>query len=455
MKKYLLAGLVGLSVLSACDSKNEMWGPDAPGANQGTLQLQLKNNAASVSQPKQVASRADYVASDNGNKLGVFAAEEVNVQNYTLTLSDSDGASVKSGLVSALGGNNGLIPFSNLANGQYNVVAQNYDGSQVNVSTRPWFRGATSLSILPGKTTEATVTCRLQNIETKVILSESFKLAFQDDYTVTIDNGENAVQIINKDNIQNKYYFAVPTQKDHITVSVKATTVPKAGKESNTITRTYTVKKPADAEGNSFLAAGDALLINLTEDGSMLSHIDFGMTVDFSFAEQEEIFTISTDQITYDESQAGGEEPSNPTEPSGEAITFTGLPAAYTNPHTSGQQVVVNMTVPAGIKNINVTIQSTNENFASTIRGLGMGQTFDLVNPGDLYDLLSDPFDEGLSGLGLRGKDPIEGLTSYTFDVTGFMGLLPVYGANVATFSIEVVDRNGARKSGDLVVTIR
>lgn len=456
MKKYLLAGLVGLSVLSACDSKNEMWGPDAPGANQGTLQLQLKNNAASVSQPKQVASRADYVASDNGNKLGVFAAEEVNVQNYTLTLSDSDGASVKSGLVSALGGNNGLISFSNLANGQYNVVAQNYDGSQVNVSTRPWFRGATSLSILPGKTTEATVTCRLQNIETQVVLSESFKLAFRDDYTVTIDNGESAVQIINKDNIQNKYYFAVPTQKDYITVSVKATTVPKAGKESNTITRTYTVRKPADAEGNnSYLAAGDALLINLTEDGSMLSHIDFGMTVDFSFAEQEEIFTISTDQITYDESQAGGEEPSNPTEPSGEAITFTGLPAAYTNPHTSGQQVVVNMTVPAGIKNINVTIRSTNENFASTIQGLGMGQTFDLVNPGDLYDLLSDPFDEGLSGLGLRGKDPIEGLTSYTFDVTGFMKLLPVYGANVATFSIEVVDRNGERKSGDLVVTIQ
>lgn len=145
MKKYLLAGLVGLSVLSACDSKNEIWGPDAPGANQGTLQLQLKNNAASASQPKQVASRADYVASDNGNKLGVFAAEEVNVQNYTLTLSDSDGASVKSGLVSALGGNNGLISFSNLANGQYNVVAQNYDGSQVNVSTRPWFRDRKSV----------------------------------------------------------------------------------------------------------------------------------------------------------------------------------------------------------------------------------------------------------------------------------------------------------------------
>lgn len=450
MKKFLLAGLAAAFALSACDNNKEIWGNDDPNAKQGTLQLQLKNNAAS-------ATRADNVATDNGTKLGVFAAEELNVQNYTLSLTDSEGAVAKSGLVSDLGGNNGLVTLSNLANGQYIVAAQNYDGSQVNVSTRPWFRGATTFSILPGKTTEATVTCRLQNIETKVVLSESFKQAFKDDYTITIDNGESAVQVINKDNIQNKYYFAVPSQKDYMTVSVKASTVATTEKPSNTISRTYTVKKPADAEGNSYLAAGDALLINLTEDGSMLSYIDFNMTVDFSFAEQEEIFTISTDKITYDESQASDddEEEDDPTVPT-EAITLTGLPAAYTNPHQTGETVVVNMVVPAGIKSINVTIKSTNANFAATIESLGMGQTFDLVNPGeDLYELLSEPFDESLSGLGLRGKEDITGLKNYTFDVTGFMGLLPVYGANVATFSIEVVDMNGERKSGDLVVTIQ
>lgn len=449
MKKYLLAGLAAAFALSACDNNKEIWGNDKPDAKNGVLQLQLKNNAAST-------TRADNVATDNGTKLGVFAAEELNVQNYTLSLTDSEGAVAKSGLVSDLGGNNGLLTLSNLANGQYSVAAQNYDGSQVNVSTRPWFRGATSLSILPGKTTVAKVTCRLQNIETKVVLSESFKQAFKDDYTVTIDNGESAVQVINKDNIQNKYYFAVPTQKDYMTVSVKASTVATAEKPSNTISRTYTVKKPVDAEGNSYLAAGDALLINLTEDGSMLSYIDFNMTVDFSFAKQEEIFTISTDKITYDESQAGDDEdPSDPSVPSQptEAITLTGLPAAYTNPGSTGQNVVVKMDVPAGIKSIFITIRTTNASFAEAIKGFGLSETFDLVNPGELYDLLSKPFDQ--DGLGLRSKESIEGLKTYTFDVTTFMGLLPGFGNNVATFSIEVVDMNGQRKSGDLVVTIQ
>ncbi len=444
-KVYTLAAILTGALTLTCCNNEDMWGDDAPGAKQGQLELQLKNNA-----PVKT-TRADVEAEDNGDKLGVFDAAEVDVQNYTLAITNAEGQTVTEGKISELGGNNGNLTIVDITEGVINVAAENYDGSNVNVSARPWFRGTAAGSILPGKTTEMNVSCKLQNIEVKIAIAQSFQDNFKDDYSITVDNGSGAIQTYTKDNVKTKYYFAVPDNKTAINVSVKATT-----KEDLFIQRNYTVTKPTDADGNNILAKGDAFIINVKDDDSMLSYINFGITVDFRFAEQEEIFTIPTTNITYDESLGGGGEGGEvtPDQPGDEPITFTGLPASYTNPSANGQNVEVNMNVKNGIKNLFVTITSNVPGFTSTIEGLGLGGTFDLANPGDLEYVLTHSLDSG-EGIGLlQPGEVISGKTSYTFNVTEFMGLIPLYGDGEHNFKIEVVDNAGNRKSGDLVVTI-
>lgn len=434
MKKfiYTLCTFTLAASFTSCEMKDELWGDRAQSEKIGRLEVNVTNKAT-------ISTETRAAADDNGLKPGVFPAEEVDVNNYTLKVFDQENeeTEVTSGLISDLG-SNGKVTLA-LKEGNYTVKAYNYDGSNVNVSTRPYFLGTSTLSILPGKTTSTAVSCKLQNIEVAISLDQSFKSSFQRDYEITVDNGAGAIQTFTADNIGTKYYFMVPEDKNSITVSVKANTV----EDDQFIQRTYTVTKPDDAEGDNTLAGGDAFIINLTEDGSTSSYIDFGMTVDFSFAEQEEVIEIPAENITFDENSGGGETP-EPTD----AITFIGLPAEYTNPATNGDEVKVTMNATNGIKNIFVNISSENAGFNEMLSGLNFDKEFDLVNPsaevkGNLIEL--GLIQEGVS---------IEGKTTYIFDVTGFMGPLEMASSGLNTFSIRVVDLKDNEASGDLRITV-
>lgn len=424
MKKfiYTLCTFTLAASFTSCEMKDELWGDRAQSEKIGRLEVNVTNKAT-------ISTETRAAADDNGLKPGVFPAEEVDVNNYTLKVFDQENGEteVTSGLISDLG-SNGKVTLA-LEEGSYTVKAYNYDGSNVNVSTRPYFLGTSTLSILPGKTTSTAVNCKLQNIEVAISLDQSFKSSFQSDYEITVDNGAGAIQTFTADNIGTKYYFMVPENKNSITVSVKANTI----EGDQFIQRTYTVTKPEDAEGNNTLAGGDAFIINLTEDGSTSSYIDFGMTVDFSFAEQEEVIEIPAENIT-----------SEPTDP----ITFIGLPAEYTNPATNGDEVKVTMNATNGIKNIFVNISSENAGFNEMLSGLNFDKEFDLVNP-------SAEVKGNLIGLGLIQEGvSIEGKTTYIFDVTGFMEPLEKTSSGLNTFSIRVVDLKDNEASGDLRITV-
>lgn len=431
-----------LAGFSSCELKEELWGKGSS-ATSGQLQVALSNNS-----PVNEVTRAE--STDNGLKPGVFDKAEVDVNNYILDIVDqASGQVTKHGKVTDMGANNGNVTLT-LEEGTYVAKAYNYDGADVSVSTRPYFMGTREFQILPGKTTNAPIVCKLQNIEVMISLAQSFTDSFKDDYSITVDNGAGAIQVFTKDNISTKYYYAVPENKNAIKVSVKATTKATEAAAEQNIVRSYTVTKPADAEGNTNLAAGDAFIINLKEDGSMLSYVDFSLSVDFSFADQEEIISIPTENIVFND-KGGGDEP---TPPAGDAITFTGLPAEYENPGDKGQSVVVDMKVDKGIKNLFVTISSDNDSFFGTLEGLGLDKEFDLANPGDLEYVLTHSLESG-EGIGLlKEGEVVAGKTAYTFDVTTFMGLLGLYGNSVNTFSIRVVDAEGNEKAGDLKVTI-
>ena len=66
------------------------------------------------------------------------------------------------------------------------------------------------------------------------------------------------------------------------------------------------------------------------------------------------------------------------------------------------------MKAPAGIRNLLVTITSDSNEFIGLISQMGLGETFDLANPGDLEDKLGGSLEDG-SGIGLIDpNDPIK-----------------------------------------------
>lgn len=339
-----------------------------------------------------------------------------------------------------------------LAIGKYRVVAYNYDGSNVYASERPWFKGETEFEILAGKTTKVNTICKLQNIAVTIGFTDNFKKQFQDDYAITVTNGDAGVKVFEKEHLGKTFYFKVPEKKNSVQLTVKATTT------TNTqIAQNYTVTKPADAEGNSNLLAGDEFTVNIDagDEPSVdpTTRIELNITVDLTMNETGVTIEIPTENIVF---EGGGSttdpDVPDPDVPGKDGITVTGLGETYTLPLAEGQKVLVDISAPQGIDKLLVKIESDNEAFMGTLDGLGLAEEFDIANPGDLFYVLSNSL-ESSEGIGLIDpNDPILGKTSYQFDVTDFMTLLSLYGSSTNTFTLTIEDGVSEPVSGTLTV---
>ncbi|MDE6086457.1 MAG: hypothetical protein K2G40_08680, partial [Muribaculaceae bacterium] len=94
---------------------------------------------------------------------------------------------------------------------------------------------------------------------------------------------------------------------------------------------------------------------------------------------------------------------------------------------------IVNITCPEGIKNLNVTIESTNQNFLASAGEL-MPLSFDLAHPGEAG--------AGLASVGLPVEDQVIGKNDIEFNITKLVPLLGKFPGE-HTFSLEVVDKKG------------
>ena len=381
--KYIIMGCLSLMLgFSSCEMKDELLGEKGQGTEMGTLEVDL---SAVYTNGEIVVGRANNTATDNGEINGSFSEEDTNTDNYTLIITNTETqAEVERGLVKDLKGENGTLSFP-LEAGKYNVTAYNYDGANVNVSTRPYFEGSTDFTIEGGKGASVPLTCELACVEVALHLTEDFNLAFKDDYSIMVDNGDGASNPFTKDNISTKYYFKTPANKNSLTVSVKATST-----DGNPIDMSYTVQKPGDAEGNlANLENGDAFLINLTEAGATDSYVQIGIHVDLTFTQDGSSFEIPFENITGEDitvtPPSGGGSTGGGDTPSG-GITFTGLPATYNctkeDATIQGLQDVVIKVSPTstGIKSLNVTISGAIVPFLNIPGVMVIPTSFDVCN---------------------------------------------------------------------------
>lgn len=440
MKRYKsLIWLLGLIVgLSSCELRDELLGKGGVGENAGTLELDLASIYNGVT-----LSRANETV-DGGTTTGSFNEEDVNVDNYTLVVTNTETQEeVARGKVSELKNESGKVVLP-LSEGSYSVAAYNYEGENVTVSERPYFKGEQTFSVKKGISTSVDLTCKLECIEVSIGLTASFEEAFKDDYTVVVDNGDGASQVFDKNSIGKKYYYQTPEHQSSLNASIKATSV-----EGNFVELKATIQKPADAEGGqSDLEGGDSFEINLTEEGSTESSISIGITVDLTFTEVGETIEIPVGNIIYDGPEnpgEGGEEPEA-------SITFEGLPATYTC--TNGDDTIeglqdVRILAPNGIKHLNVTISGE---IASMLGMVGLPETFDICN-------MDDDLKEKIIGLGLVTDEEYIQLhagtcTDFTFKLEGLLVLIPqVVASGSSTFNLAVSDGINT-KDGDITVIV-
>lgn len=441
MKKYKsLIWLLGLIVsLSSCEMRDELLGKGGAGENAGTLELDL----ASIYNGVTISRAGETV--DGGTTTGSFNEEDVNVDNYTLVVTNTETQEEAArGKVSELKNENGKVVLS-LGEGSYAVTAYNYEGENVTVSERPYFKGEQTFSVKKGIATNVDLTCKLACVEVSIGLTSSFEEAFKDDYSVIVDNRDGATQIFDKSSLGKKYYFQVPERQNSLNASIKATSV-----EGNFIELKATIQKPSDAEGSeSYLAGGDSFNIQLTEDGSTDSYISIGIIVDLTFTEVGETIKIPVDNIIYEgpdtPGEGGGEEPEA-------SITFEGLPATYTCTH--GNDTIaglqdVHILAPNGIKHLNVTISGE---IAAMLGMVGLPETFDICN-------MDDNLKEKIIGLGLVTEEEYIQLhagtcTDFTFKLGGLLVLIPqVVTSGSSTFNLAVSDGVNT-KNGDITVIV-
>lgn len=419
--------------------RDELLGKGGAGENAGTLELDLASIYNGVT-----LSRANETV-DGGTTTGSFNEEDVNVDNYTLIVTNTETQEEAArGKVSELKNENGKVVLP-LGEGSYAVTAYNYEGENVTVSERPYFKGEQTFSVKKGIATNVDLTCKLACIEVSIGLTSSFEEAFKDDYSVVVDNGDGASQVFDKNSIGKKYYYQTPDHQSCLNASIKATSV-----EGNFVELKATIQKPADAEGGeSDLEGGDSFEIKLTEEGSTESSVSIGITVDLTFTEVGETIEIPVGNIIYEgpdtPGEGGGEEPEA-------SITFEGLPATYTCTH--GNDTIaglqdVHILAPNGIKNLNVTISGE---IAALLGMVSLPETFDICN-------MDDDLKGKIVGLGLVTEEEYIQLhagtcTDFTFKLGGLLVLIPqVVTSGTSTFNLAVSD-GVSTKDGDITVIV-
>lgn len=452
MKKYKsLIWLLGLIVgLSSCEMRDELLGKGGAGENAGTLELDLTSiyNGVTISRAGETV--------DGGTTTGSFNEEDVNVDNYTLIVTNTETQEEAArGKVSELKNENGKVVLP-LGEGSYAVTAYNYEGENVTVSERPYFKGEQTFSVKKGIATNVDLTCKLACVEVSIGLTSSFEEAFKDDYSVIVDNRDGATQIFDKSSLGKKYYFQVPERQNSLNASIKVTSV-----EGNYIELKATIQKPSDAEGSeSYLAGGDSFNIQLTEEGSTDSYISIGITVDLTFTEVGETIEIPVGNIIYEGPDTPGEGGEGDDEPTTGTLSVTGIPETYNlslaELMESGEMptIKVDMASENGIKSLVVSIESDNDVFPVLLAGMDLDKPFDLCNLEDRPNAKKE-----LIGLPLITEETYNQLhsgtmTQYTFDVTSLVALLPGQGLmGTHKFTLTISDGNET-KEGTLTVNV-
>lgn len=386
---YAVLALIALC-LSSCEMKNELEGKYNLKNDEGLLTLDLVNKTQATP-----STKAESTSLTDELDVNTYKVEIVDNATEAVVRSFASYAKLKEALPL-------VVPVGN-----YKIVAKS--GVLQDASRTPYFEGSSSIEVKQGMESKAEVLCKSATVKVSLNVSDEFLSMFADDYVFTVSNGIGGVIYVKKEDL-GSIYLSIPNGATSIKIVAKVTEK-ETGRDIETI---YTVTKP-DEEG---LEGGDSFNVTVkpVEEGEDPEDPDvtpsdpkLGIQLDIDLTMDETGITVKVPTELIEESKP--EEPDQPTEPDQPAEDGPEIIGAdevvevdTNNPPT----VQVTMKAPAGIRNLLVTITSDSNEFIGLISQMGLGETFDLANPGDLEDKLGGSLEDG-SGIGLIDpNDPIK-----------------------------------------------
>ena len=100
-----------------------------------------------------------------------------------------------------------------------------------------------------------------------------------------------------------------------------------------------------------------------------------------------------------------------------------------------GLDARIRVTAPAGIRSFAVRIVSEKVLTPEVLESVGLRSEFDLTHPADLQEMLE--------ALGFPTGDAVTDRSEVSFDITQFMGLIPLLGSGDSDFVLTVIDNEG------------
>lgn len=412
---------VAILGLASCEMKNELTGSLVSKEDTGALEL-----GVSVKQPVS-QTRATEVATNNFPvTIQGTSAEVTDVVKEYATVDE-----VPSSIT---------VPV-----GQYTVTSHT-PGTLEKKMENPYYSGSTNITVSKGITSEVDVVCRMANSRIQMKYGNDFKEAFSS-WTITIDDGtETALAYTESDLNPAPIYWHFGDNITAITVNIKAVTT-----KGNTVTERRVFQKKDAAEqyeevGDAF-TGGDALEINMgTVESSTGELTGITITANITFENESESVEIPT--TNPDEGGDSGTEPPtgdgiNITEPAGNSFLTDGVD--INNGAFPDKEIKILMSVPDGIQNLYVKVETTNSVFEGMVAGMGLTAENGL-------DLTSqEAIDQALGNL---FPLPEAGQTNYSFTLSETLLYLLKDFDGEHQFMLTVIDKNNQQASATLTVRV-
>lgn len=425
------AGLSLCAILASCEMKNEIFGNDNIPSETGWVELGVKvNNKTNVVVTRETIQGEEV---DPADFPVVFA---LNNSDYTKEFSTYEDLLEEEKVE---------LPVGNY------IVSSHTPGTLTKRMDHPYYSGEENLTVSKDITSDATVTCTMQNSRILLTYDNTFTSKFKT-WTITIDDGTNNILKYTEadgTNLQAVYWLF---EKDctAIKINISATTASGA-----TVTESRTITKPDDATTDSWVG-GDALTITMVpgpdeETPTGVSGIIINVNAFFETEKNEtvDVPVEGEDTETPTDPDEGGDT-TDPDEGEGDNTpatpTLSGEYLGKTVSYDKGSgepfpEVSVEMTVPGKIEKVMIKATCSDPLLAGILADIGFMNEPDGV---DLVTTTDDTLTELL-------KLPNHGSSSYTFEL-GALGNMLTVGQH--TFTVKVIDQNSKEVTGTLSFNI-
>lgn len=408
MKKYFLLATMAMMMLACAENGEDPKPGPVPDKNQGQLSLSVNKSGS-----------FEIVLSSDMQR-----AANVDVTQFKVEIYDAANHLVKSWEQAAQ-----MPELQNLNVGTYKIVAYNAQLQPV-AFENPYYYGEKSFEIAVGKITPVDLTCKLGNMMVSVNYSENFLAFYGDDYKVIIENDSYILpgdpQLI---------FLPGDLRPGYAKVAPFKITIKAGGK---TQVRTIETVRAQDHH---------IIAVDVKPIGNASVHITIDNTTNNN---DIGIIVPGDDEDLGNGGKPKPEDPTDQTFPTIKGVGFNIKNALVISTATD----IVNGVCIKPVKAI-VTAKDKIQNLIVRIDSPDLGpELLDPMFGGDSFDLANLPENvrAGLIELGLiKQSDVINGAESFTFDVTGFMTLLPentIY----HKFHITLIDYKGQKEEVTLSI---